>query len=321
MKTVEEARTATAAIVGRFQVPSLHEAHVQLFQEILKNHQRVLVFIGVSQILGTRNDPLDFITRKNMIEETYPEVTCLPIADIPGDDVAWSRSLDNIIHLITPIGQLTLYGGRDSFVEHYTGKHRAVELDAFPWVTGIEIREEVGKTTLLTTEARKGVIYLAENQYPRVNQVVDVAIMRDHDGERQVLLGLRIEDVGKHSNWRFPGGFVNATDASLEAAARREASEETNTAPESLEYICSMPIPDDRMKGGDIIMTALFKGEHTFGSVKAGDDLGSVEWRGLYDRNLKFMYQNHVPLLQAIIASEGVSEGETSLEDLVGESG
>jgi bifunctional NMN adenylyltransferase/nudix hydrolase len=304
MKTIQESETATAAIVGRFQLPSLHNAHRQLFEEVLKKHQRVLVFIGVSRILGTRNDPLDFITRKNMIEETFPEVTCLPLGDIPGNDVAWSQLLDDAIHLITPIGQITLYGGRDSFVKHYSGKHRTVELDAFAWETGTDIRESVGKTPLTSEEARKGVIYLAENQYPRVNQVVDLAILRNEGGSRQVLLGQRENDRDSSLNWRFPGGFVNASDPSLEAACRREGNEETNILAESPVYLCSLPIGDSRMKGGDIIMTAFFKAEYVMGSPKGGDDIRRVEWFDLLKLPEGYMYPNHLPLLVALIASE-----------------
>jgi bifunctional NMN adenylyltransferase/nudix hydrolase len=304
MKTVEEAKTATAAIVGRFQVPCLHEAHLHLLVEVLKNHKRVLVLIGVSRILGTRNDPLDFITRKIMIEKAFPEVTCLPIADIPGNDEVWSQNLDDIIHLISPIGQITLYGGRDSFVRHYHGKHRTVELDALSWVTGTEIRETVGRTPLTTEEARKGVIYLAENQYPRVNPVVDVAVLRSAGEARQVLLGQRLEDRSSGRCWRFPGGFVNPTDAGYEAAARREAQEEVGADVESPIYVCSLPIRDSRMRGGDILMTALFKGEFTFGAVRAGDDIAEVSWFDLGALDSVLVYENHLPLLEALRQSE-----------------
>jgi bifunctional NMN adenylyltransferase/nudix hydrolase len=314
MKTIEDAKTATAAIVGRFQAPRLHEAHVQLFEEILKNHHRVLVLLGIPKMLGTRRNPLDFITRKNMIEETYPQVTCLPLADIPGNDKAWSVRLDDTIHLIAPIGQITLYGGRDSFVKHYTGKHRTVELDTFAWESGTEVREEVGKTPLCTEEARKGVVYLAENQYPRVNQVVDMAILRsltqnagdDSPPTRAVLMGQREADREGGLNWRFPGGFVNTTDANLEAAARRELGEETGISVEHLEYICSMPIKDSRMSGGDIIMTAFFKGERAFGADRAGDDLAVVQWIPLERLRTAtgIVYENHLPLLGALLATE-----------------
>jgi bifunctional NMN adenylyltransferase/nudix hydrolase len=218
--------------------------------------------------------------------------------------VAWSQLLDDAIHLIAPIGQISLYGGRDSFVKHYSGKHQTVELDAFEWVTGTDIREDVGRTPLTSEEARKGVIYLAENQYPRVNQVVDIAILRNEGDSRQVLLGQRQDDRDSSLNWRFPGGFVNADDPSLEAACRRESAEETNIMAESPEYLCSMPIGDSRMKGGDIIMTAFFKAEYVMGSPKGGDDLGRVAWFDIQKLPKGYMYPNHLPLLEALIASE-----------------
>ena len=189
-------------------------------------------------------------------------------------------------------------------MKHYHGKHQTVELDAFEWVTGTDIREAVGRTPLTSEEARKGVIYLAENQYPRVNQVVDIAILRNEGDSRQVLLGQRKDDQDSSLNWRFPGGFVNATDPSLEAACRREGNEETNILPESPEYICSMPISDVRLKGGDIIMTAFFKAEYVMGSPRGGDDLARVGWFDVRKLSKESLYKNHLPLLEALIASE-----------------
>lgn len=298
MKTARMGDTATAAIIGRFQVDDLHEAHQKLFERVLGYHRRVLVLIGVSRILGTRNDPLDYITRANMISAAYPRVTCLPLPDVPGNDEAWSQQLDTLVRTISPIGKVTLYGGRDSFTRHYTGSHHAVELDAISSPdSGTSIREQVGRQVLVEPGERRGVIYLAENMYPRVNQVVDIALLRTNEGQRELLLGQRAEDQGTGGNWRFPGGFVDPSDVSLEAAARRELGEETRADVEELEYVTSMSIVDGRMKGGDIIMTALFMGKLAFGALRAGDDIARISWHALNQLNPNIVYPNHVPLL------------------------
>jgi hypothetical protein len=67
-----------------------------------------------------------------------------------------------------------------------------------------------------------------------------------------------------------------------------------------------MPIKDSRMSGGDIIMTAFFKGERAFGADRAGDDLAVVQWIPLERLRTAtgIVYENHLPLLGALLATE-----------------
>ena len=68
-------------IVGRFQVPSLHEAHRELIQSVVNKHPRTIIFLGVSPVPTSRNNPLDFETRRRMIQDEFPEVEILYIKD------------------------------------------------------------------------------------------------------------------------------------------------------------------------------------------------------------------------------------------------
>lgn len=54
-------------IVGRFQVNELHPGHLELINDVTARHKRMIVFLGVAPVLVTRNNPLDFITRKEML--------------------------------------------------------------------------------------------------------------------------------------------------------------------------------------------------------------------------------------------------------------
>ncbi len=72
-------------IVGRFQVPDLHQAHRDLIEKVISQHQKTIIFLGLSPCKSTRNNPLDFEARKNMILDSYPDVIVLYIDDIPCD--------------------------------------------------------------------------------------------------------------------------------------------------------------------------------------------------------------------------------------------
>src|ERR1700746_2532342 len=92
-------------IVGRFQVNELHGAHRQIIDHVWKNHKKVIVFLGVSPVLTTKNNPLDFVSRKEMILQAYPSVTVMPIPDHPSDE-EWSKELDSRIREACPINSV-----------------------------------------------------------------------------------------------------------------------------------------------------------------------------------------------------------------------
>ena len=144
MRTVEQANTDIGVIIGRWQVDDLHEAHTALIEEVRANHKKVVVFVGLSDILGGIVDPLDYPTRAAMLLQAYPDITVLPIKDV-GCDKEWSKNLDTAIRTVAPIGTALLYGGRDSFVQHYCGQFNTLELDALRHPSGTDIRKEVGR--------------------------------------------------------------------------------------------------------------------------------------------------------------------------------
>ncbi len=108
-------------IVGRFQVAELHEGHKQLIQSVRNEHNKVIIFLGLSVCVGTKNNPLDYEARKQMILQTFPEIIVGYIQDMRNDEV-WSTTLDREINkLKSPAENVTLYGGRDAFIKHYSG--------------------------------------------------------------------------------------------------------------------------------------------------------------------------------------------------------
>ncbi len=298
MRTVEQAATDVGVIVGRWQVDGLHEAHARLIEEVKAQHKKVIIFVGLSDILGGTVDPLDYPTRAAMLLHHCPDVTVLPIQDVPTCNEEWSKNLDAAIRTVCPIGEPLLYGGRDSFVRRYTGRFPTVELDALRHPSGTDIRKEVGREVRASSDFRAGVIYSTFNQYRRLMMVVDVASISDHSGEPQVLLGKKKGDKG----YRFPGGFVNVEDRSLEGAARRECLEETGVMPEVVEYLGSFQVADSRIGPRDGILSAFYLGHVMAGAgrFEAKDDLDLAEWIPVKKLRSIRWYESHAAMFEAL---------------------
>jgi bifunctional NMN adenylyltransferase/nudix hydrolase len=267
--------TDCGVIVGRFQVPYLHEGHKELIDAILARHKKVAIFLGITPTKNTTRNPLDFATRKAMIQSAYPGVIILPINDV-GNDRAWSEILDHKIREVFHTETVTLYGSRDGFIPAYVGKFPKAELQETKKISGSEIRSWIKDDVRNSEDFRRGVIYASFNKYPITYTTVDAAIMDDHGN---VLLARKKHDeAGKY---RFIGGFVNKNqDDSLEEAVKREVMEETNSlAVSEPVYIGSAKIDDWRYKNEeDGIMTTFFAMQYMFGRPEASDDIDEVKW-------------------------------------------
>lgn len=277
---------ALGVVVVRLQVPELHAGHRYLLNSVTAIHRNVLAVIGETEARLTLTDPLTFEMRAEMLRASYPNIQIVSLQDQP-DDVAWSKALDRkigeVMYLNSKMSPYPiLYGGRDSFLQHYHGNFRTFELPPIEPVSGTAIRDAV--EVKHSEDFRLGMIYASKHRFPISYQCVDVAIYRP--GPRQCpaaaewLFGQKKSDDGK---WRFVGGFVSPQDATLEAAAKREVREETGVEPGEPEYLMSMQVDDHRYPegGADRLMTALFVMPVTFGCGVAGDDIDACQWMTL----------------------------------------
>ena len=300
MKRKEE-KGDVGVIVARFQVPWLHDVHKELIQHVLDEHEVVYVFLGLSQVRVTKNNPLDYEARRQMIMAEFPEdVHVGYVHDCKEDDV-WSKSLDHQIGtFVGPSQTVTLYGGRDSFINHYKGKHPTKELVSDRFVSGTEIRKKISKKVKASPDFRAGVIHAAINQYPKVWATVDVAIVDELISK--ILLGKKPGENG----YRFVGGFSDPTDDSFEDTAKREVQEETGLEVGKIEYLSSVRIDDWRYRSeNDKIITNFYITPVIFGSASAGDDLSEVKWFDLNtfaDNNgRELLVDNHIVLMNILM--------------------
>jgi bifunctional NMN adenylyltransferase/nudix hydrolase len=143
-------------IVGRFQTPFLHEGHRHLIRTVLKENDYALIVLGKTTYgLKDLKNPFSPRHRMELIEWQFQnskeKLIFNHIADIPDKDHLWSLELDRLIlteaynRLIVkePIDydNITLYGGRDSFLNHYHGSIKTKEIDSITFHSASEIRE------------------------------------------------------------------------------------------------------------------------------------------------------------------------------------
>ena len=293
-------------LVGRFQVHELHEAHHYLIKQVVDNHKKVILFLGVSKVVGTKKNPLDFDTRKKMIQHHYPDIVILALPDF-GDDRRWSQELDKRIKEVYPIGYVLLYCGRDSFIPYYKsggGQFDCKELEQYTFVSGTEVRKMVSSEVKDSQDFRAGMIYQSYNQYPKVHPCVDIAILNEE--EDKVLLAKRPFEDG----WRFIGGFSKPTDTSYEHTARRKVSEDAgrNLSVNTPRYVGSVQIPDWRYQSEeDKILSILFITKKEFGRIEPSDDVSELKFFNIDELTEETFVKEHKVLLEMFLRNKKYS--------------
>lgn len=311
-------KTHIGVVVGRFQTPYLHQGHQHLLNHVAKKHKNRLIVLGVSVARGVQNNPLDIRVRSAMIqtwETRWPFPAQIRTLNDQESDSRWSRSLDKLIFEVFPqvgVGsKVILYGGRDSFISHYSGQFETKIVPSKITVSSTELRDQVLFSNLPKLESpifaegyANGQIAASQWAYPQVLPTVDIAVTRhanpDGTGPLELLLGWKTGDT----SLRFPGGFVDPRDENLELAAKRELSEEApGIAVEGdMTYICSTLVEDWRYPGPlNRIMTTLMHGAYTFGHTQAGDDLEGLTWVDLSTAR-KRIRQSHRYLYDRLVA-------------------
>lgn len=299
MTLAEVDNPAVGVIVGRFQSHELHRGHIQLFEEVISKHQRVLVFLGLSASKqATYRNPLDYVARKQMINERYPEVEVLYIKDVRSDKL-WSDTLDKLIDdVLYPNQKCLLYGSRDGFQTGYLGKYPVKVFRPSTIISASELRDSIGNIVKGSADFRAGAIWASQNTYPKVHPAVDIAAVQDGK--------LLLAQKKNEEKFRFIGGFMSPDDLTAEISAQREFTEETGGATlveGSVKYISSNRIDDWRYRSErDKITSFLFFSEILPGKeVEASDDIEFLHWVEIDSSILEKVMPEHVPLAKDLL--------------------
>ena len=294
-------------IVGRFQVHKLHAGHKKLIRTVKNKHNNVVIFLGCTKTPPNRHNPLDFDTRKAMLLAAYPkDITVLPLQDKKTDE-EWSRELDDRIADIMNLGDVTLYGSRDSFVPHYSGRHKVVELELTvpKSISSTLSREQVTNEVIQSPQFRAGMIYAAGLHYPRCFPTVDIAVIHRTETEIMLMLGKRDNEP----RLRFIGGFADVGDESYERTGIREVLEESNGVHvTNLHYIGSRLIDDWRYRDcEDKIKTIFYVGESMTMEGKGSDDIAEIRWLPLSELRPTDFEPEHAKLFNMLMQYLGVA--------------
>jgi len=286
-------------VIGRFQVDDLHDGHRYLLDIAQKEGRKLVVLLGCAVVKLDKKDPLDFETRKVMIQALYPEALILPVWDNKSDEI-WSDNLDDLIDELswTLPGEggwwePTLYHSRDSFRSHYSGDYPCKEIEAVIEDNGTRLREEIRQMAPLNSkEYRQGIIKASGMGYPKVYATVDAFVYNHETGK--VLLARRKDEKG----WRLFGGFSDPTlDNSFKEACQRELKEESGLVIPigNFECIDSFKIDDWRFRSReDKIITTLFwvdADPETAEEASGDDDIFEVQWVDIKDVFAEFHWQ------------------------------
>jgi len=281
-------------IVGRFQVPYLHDGHRNLLEIVDQNSKNMIVFIGVSPCRSTERNPLNFECRRDMIQNCFPKAIIVPINDVPTDE-EWSKNLDKKINEIVDHGSVVLYGSRDSFIPYYHGSFPTCEIECIHDITGTEIRENCSKTRINSYDFRAGIIYGAYDKWPSPVVTIDVAIF--NEDHTKILLGRK----PNQDKFRLIGGFVDI-DETFSQTVKREAKEETGAVLKNVKFVDSFVVDDWRYRSeNNNIITVLHTAEVQSGDIKPGDDIIEVKWVDFSDDLLYIIVDEHKPLIHKLM--------------------
>lgn len=129
---------------------------------------------------------------------------------------------------------------------------------------------------------------------------VDIVIPRLSSSGWEVVLVQRNKQPYQ-GMWALPGGHLNTEDASLEAAAQREAQEETGLdIPLHLfQQVQTYEDFDDPRGKYVCLLYVLSEPLGSEASIKAGDDASHVQWHAVEDlQSLPDLAFNHIRLLR-----------------------
>jgi bifunctional NMN adenylyltransferase/nudix hydrolase len=328
--TLPTSKTEFAVVYFPFQCSNLLACHSSILKDAAQTHNRIVIALPVRRISPSKDSPLDFVTRQQMIQQQFQNAIIVPVVDTkyPQNKV---KALETAVaapfsemrgkcDLYTDVNFANLYRA-------HGGKWQCADLAQDVFVQEAANRKRVQfnigmaqdfKLADVQHAYRIGLIKGLNDQFPISWTTVDICIKRVINGKTFILLGKKPGENG----WRFPGGFKDRGDMSFEIAVIREASEEilkpgvnpVNTLMFP-EYIGSKNVDDWRYKGeidgiNTLFYQVTFIGEDD--DIKAGDDLAEAEWFELTRIDPPILEGEHLNLYNMLLVHEGMTHEKST---------
>jgi len=145
------------------------------------------------------------------------------------------------------------------------------------------------------------IVFMLDQDQTGVLVTLDIVIPRlSPSGGWEVVLIQRNKEPFK-GMWALPGGHLNTEDVSLEAAAQREALEETglNIPLDLFAQVYTFEDFEDPRGKYLCLLYVLREPLSSSATIQAGDDASHVQWHSVEDvRTLPDLAYNHIRLLR-----------------------
>jgi len=280
--------------IGRLQPP--HLGHEKALKKYLSEVDELIIGIGSAEKHHTSENPFTCEERTYMLQsalgESQGKIRIVPIPDI-NDYSRWVSHVENLV------GEFDLvYTGNQVVAELFSQKgYNISPIKEEIYISSSAIRDMMARGADWKKYVSSGVAEYLEKiggenrvrslykQYLNPIPAVDAVI----EYEEGIILIKR-----KDGEYALPGGFMEFGE-SAEAAAAREAKEETNLnfSPERLIGVYSDPKRDKRTH----IISIAFAGKG-YGELKAGDDAKGITRVSLEEALRMELYADHNKILE-----------------------
>jgi len=226
-------------LIGRFQVPEMHEGHRYIIHRMLEQCDEVLVLFGSANRARSVKNPYTYQERKKSAMQYFPEIHTAPLNDYLYNDSQW---MADVAATIEAVRSQISYDFEDSVKVLLYGHHKDGNdyLNWFPQyeyvninsdidISGTEVRNSI--MHMLPETVQADMQYFAKERetfrsypYPEALNICCGDAVVECLGH--ILLIKRKSTPGA-GNWALPGGHKNTNETFLQCAVR-ELYEETN---------------------------------------------------------------------------------------------
>lgn len=338
-----------AVVIGRFQ--PVHEGHLDLIFEAIDNSDHTIIMVGSAHRPRSIINPFTYHERFSLIRSILFEqntdqhrFTIEPLVDFEYQDYLWVTQVRDIVdaHKIGPTN-VKLYGHIKDHTSTYLNYFHDWTLVDVPPTTdsngrvihATSIRNNMFSPNAIDPISPEGILFrLLKEKYtsewndlkdewetikeyksrwacapfpPTFNCADAVVVQSGH-----VLLVKRDHQPGR-GNLALPGGFINPTETSLDAAIR-ELREETNLRiPEkvlrgSLKVTRLFDKPNRSVRGRTFSHTYGFKlvDEMPLPEVRGGDDAAEAAWypiNQVLGAHRSKIFEDHASIIQWVVGN------------------